>query len=151
MGLTGLEGTYRRTMELSMKVLRDNKDVLLSVLEPFLRDPTVAWGRNGKAQQKGVGGGGAVGAVGAPNSDAVAALTTITGRLNGIYNIIHPHQDRIVKGYGSRRQMTPTRGLGALKEEALPLSVMGQVQRLIDEAICVYNLAQMYIGWQPWN
>lgn len=152
MGLTGLEGTYRRTMELSMKTLRDNKDMLLSVLEPFLRDPTVAWGRNGKAQQKGVRGGGAVGAgLGAPNAGAVAALATITSRLNGVYNIIHPSQDKIVKAYAARRQMPPSRGLGALKEEALPLSVPGQIQRLIDEAICVYNLAQMYIGWQPWN
>ena len=36
-----------------------------------------------------------------------------------------------------------------LQDEALPLSVQGQVQRLIDEARAEENLAQMYIGWQP--
>ena len=34
-----------------MRLLRDNKETLLSVLEPFLRDPTVAWGRSGRAQR----------------------------------------------------------------------------------------------------
>lgn len=32
---------------------RDNKDPLLSVIEPFIRDPTVAWGRGGRAQRGG--------------------------------------------------------------------------------------------------
>jgi serine/threonine-protein kinase ATR len=51
MGLTGVEGGYRLTMEVAMKLLRNNKDILLSVVEPFLRDPTVAWGRGGRAQR----------------------------------------------------------------------------------------------------
>ena len=28
--------------------------------------------------------------------------------------------------------------------------LLGQVQRLIDEATAIENLAQMYVGWQPW-
>jgi serine/threonine-protein kinase ATR len=51
MGLTGVEGGYRLAMEVALKLLRDNKDILLSVVEPFLRDPTVAWGRGGRAQR----------------------------------------------------------------------------------------------------
>ena len=41
-------------------------------------------------------------------------------------------------------------GTGASREDSLPLSVEGQVQRLIEEATAVENLVQMYIGWQPW-
>jgi serine/threonine-protein kinase ATR len=51
MGLAGVEGTFRRTMEVTMKLMRDNKDTLLSILEPFLRDPTVVWSRSGRAQR----------------------------------------------------------------------------------------------------
>lgn len=51
MGPSGVEGTYRRTLEVTMGLLRENKETLLSVLEPFLRDPTVAWGRSGRAQK----------------------------------------------------------------------------------------------------
>ena len=36
-----------------MRILRDNQDLLLSILEPFLRDPTVSWGRSGRAQRHG--------------------------------------------------------------------------------------------------
>ena len=41
-------------------------------------------------------------------------------------------------------------GTGASREDSLPLSVEGQVHRLIEEATAVENLVQMYIGWQPW-
>ena len=51
MGPSGVEGTYRRTLEVTMGLLRENKETLLSVLEPFLRDPTVAWSRSGRAQK----------------------------------------------------------------------------------------------------
>ncbi|CAN0164297.1 unnamed protein product, partial [Laminaria digitata] len=32
----------------------------------------------------------------------------------------------------------------------LPLSVQGQVHRLITEATSQENLCQMYVGWMPW-
>lgn len=156
MGLTGVEGTYRGTMEVTLGLLRDNKDTLLSVLEPFLRDPTVAWSRSGRAQRSEAaagqgatkGNGGAV--TFTENADAKEALEKIGGRLSGIYNLVHPGARRIKEAYQSRKAPAPQRGLGAQMDEALPLSVQGQVARLIDEARCEENLAQMYVGWQPW-
>lgn len=157
MGLTGKEGTFRRTMEVCIGVLRDNKEMLLSVLEPFIRDPTVAWGRVGRAQQRSASTSATsfstatvAPTINHENADAKLALAKISERLNGVYNIIHPNQDEIVLAYYSRKAIAPSRGIGALKEEALPLSVPGQVQRLIDEATAEANLAQMYVGWQPW-
>jgi len=38
-------------MEATMQLLKENKDVLMSVLEPFLVDPTVNWLREGRAQR----------------------------------------------------------------------------------------------------
>ena len=157
MGLTGVEGVFRNTMSICMGILRSHKDTLLSVIEPFVKDPTVAWQRSGRAQQKtdvvkekqptkqGKD------YVDVENSEAVKCLTMISGRLSGLYNLTHPNFDKITKAYYNRKQIPPSLGLGACKEEILPLSVSGQVSRLIQEATCDMNLAQMYIGWQPWN
>ena len=153
-------------MEVSLTLLRSNSDVLLSVLEPFLQDPTVAWGRSGRAQLSsapmtagGVGGGGggisAAGAVTAAvqdqeNAEAKEALKKISGRLSGVYNIAHPRAEQMNRAHIQRFKTPLIKGLGASKKGELPLSVSGQVQRLIDEATAEVNLAQMYIGNKIW-
>lgn len=43
MEVTGIEGTFRRTCESVMKVLRNNRDSLMAVLEAFVYDPLVYW------------------------------------------------------------------------------------------------------------
>lgn len=43
MEVSGIEGSFRFTCELSMKVLRDNKDSLMAVLEAFVYDPLINW------------------------------------------------------------------------------------------------------------
>lgn len=43
MEVTGIEGTYRRTCESVMLVLRRNKDSLMAVLEAFVYDPLLNW------------------------------------------------------------------------------------------------------------
>ena len=106
------------------------------------------------------------------NADAKEALQRITERLSGIYNLLHPvgeeirmeHKERQAKsaataaaaaaGGGSvsvSSSTVPTRGTGASKEDLEGrLSVQGQVQRLVEEATAIENLAQMYIGWSAW-
>lgn len=43
MEVTHIEGTYRRTCESVMNVLRRNKDSLMAVLEAFVYDPLLNW------------------------------------------------------------------------------------------------------------
>lgn len=43
MEVTGIEGTFRRTCESVMRVLRDNRDSVMAVLEAFVYDPLVYW------------------------------------------------------------------------------------------------------------
>lgn len=43
MEVTGIEGTYRMTCEKVMRVLRNNKDSLMAVLEAFVYDPLLNW------------------------------------------------------------------------------------------------------------
>ncbi|KAI9322775.1 hypothetical protein BX666DRAFT_1898360 [Dichotomocladium elegans] len=43
MGATGYEGMFRKTCEVTLQVLRDNKVQLLSVFETLVHDPIVEW------------------------------------------------------------------------------------------------------------
>jgi serine/threonine-protein kinase ATR len=38
-----LSGVFRRACEVTMQILRENKDSLMSVLESFVHDPLVEW------------------------------------------------------------------------------------------------------------
>jgi serine/threonine-protein kinase ATR len=154
MGVCGIEGAFRKTMEVGITLLRANKDTLLSILEPFLRDPTVAWSRSGRAQQfqthlqsKQVLKAGSE----HDNADAKEALMKISKRLDGVYNIYHPKAQDIKKEFYARYHCMPVRlGLGGQIDDSLPLSVQGQAQRLIEEATDEANLAQMFLGWTSW-
>lgn len=43
LGVTGVEGVFRTACEVTMQLLRDNKDSLMSVLDAFIHDPLVEW------------------------------------------------------------------------------------------------------------
>ena len=42
-GVTGIEGCFRIACELTMQLLRDNRECLMNVLEAFIHDPLVEW------------------------------------------------------------------------------------------------------------
>ncbi|MCO5564111.1 hypothetical protein L7F22_017767 [Adiantum nelumboides] len=43
MGVTGVEGVFRRCCEKTLLVMRTNKDALLTIIEVFLHDPLYKW------------------------------------------------------------------------------------------------------------
>lgn len=43
MEVSGIEGSFRNTSEISMQVLRDNKESLMAVLEALVYDPLINW------------------------------------------------------------------------------------------------------------
>lgn len=43
LGATGVDGVFRRACEITIELLRENKDSLTSVLEAFIHDPLVEW------------------------------------------------------------------------------------------------------------
>uniref|UniRef100_A0AAV1TA85 Serine/threonine-protein kinase ATR n=1 Tax=Peronospora matthiolae TaxID=2874970 RepID=A0AAV1TA85_9STRA len=140
-GITGYEGVFRRVSEVTLHLLRDNKETLRSVLESFIHDPLVEWGRRGKATQSSGGSGKIVAEVPSERTkmETRLVLKAIDDRLRGTYNLgdaIRPLVSR------AHRSILP-------EVETLPLSVQGQVEKLIHEATLHENLAQMYIGWMP--
>merc|ERR1719506_2927072 len=111
-------------MEVSLSVLRENQETLVSVLEPFLQDPTVGWDRLGRAQRddnlrKRSSRQGAF-------VDSKKVLHTVRGRLRGIYNLRQSHM-------WPARTVRPKPPAG-LTDSNLELSVQGQTHRLIQEA-----------------
>ena len=68
----------------------------------------------------------------------------IQGRLKGVYNLENPNHKKIVRNdLNSLDQADDMTHL-------LPLSVEGQVQKMIAEATNIENLVQVYVGWMPW-
>ncbi|KAG0253543.1 Serine/threonine-protein kinase smg1 [Mortierella polycephala] len=59
LGLTGVEGNFRIGCEQTMKVMRKNKEILVTLLEAFVYDPLVDWQIETTTVQGGVGVGGA--------------------------------------------------------------------------------------------
>jgi FKBP12-rapamycin complex-associated protein len=56
MEVSGIEGSFRHTCEITMHVLRDNKESLLAVLEAFVYDPLINWRLMPTEADKKVGG-----------------------------------------------------------------------------------------------
>ena len=77
-------------------------------------------------------------------TQAKRSVKVIDERLRGVYNLRNPN----LKKY--RR----TDGLSADQDDELthllPLSVEGQVNKMIAEATSSANLVQLYVGWMPW-
>ena len=136
-GPVGPDGIYKAGLVTAMTTLRGNRDTLLSVLEPFLKDPIFDWKRPGKSQQKNAN------SSMKQTMEARRSINVIDERLKGIYNLRIPANKKI------RR----TDHLSVDQDEAsslLPLSVEGQVHKMISEAMSHENLVQMYVGWMPW-
>ncbi|WWC90661.1 uncharacterized protein L201_005597 [Kwoniella dendrophila CBS 6074] len=50
LGVTGVEGVFRKAAEISMSILRNNSDSLMSVLEAFVHDPLIEWMKSGRSK-----------------------------------------------------------------------------------------------------
>jgi serine/threonine-protein kinase ATR len=139
-GPTGSDGIYTSGLQTAMTVLRDNRDTLLSVLEPFTKDPVIDWRRNKGQQQRQT----QTTLEDYQKSRAKRAINVIDGRLQGIYNLKNPNIRKFKRRDG--QQADHHDDIPSMS----PLSVDGQVHKLIAEATSNENLVQLYVGWMPW-
>jgi len=124
MGPTGTEGPFRIACEVSLGLMRKQKDDLMAALRPFLDDPLADWVKESKTNKRMTTGE-------MFNEKAIETLKVIENKLNGLVE--------------SKNRNSKT----ASSSINLPLSVAGQVQYLIDEATSYENLSQMFTGWAP--
>ncbi|XP_042356809.1 serine/threonine-protein kinase ATR [Plectropomus leopardus] len=121
MGPMGIEGLFRQACEVTLRLMRDQREPLMSVLKTFLHDPLVEWSKQAKGLCKAQAN--ETGEI--VNEKAKTHVCDIDQRLQGVIK--------------SRNKV-----LG------LPLSIEGHVHYLIQEATDDKLLCQMYLGWGPY-
>ncbi|XP_046866806.1 serine/threonine-protein kinase Tor [Drosophila willistoni] len=170
MEVTGIEGTYRRTCESVMLVLRRNKDSLMAVLEAFVYDPLLNWrlldvdkkgndnnGPNGGAPGGVNGGGGAAGGTssGLQSGNSAGSLSnsleeslpiakskTYEAHLQQQDDVTNSKASQVIKRVKCKLTGTDFQSQGSGNEQQ-------QVEMLIQQATNNENLCQCYIGWCP--
>ncbi|XP_054652391.1 serine/threonine-protein kinase ATR isoform X2 [Dunckerocampus dactyliophorus] len=121
MGPMGTEGLFRQACEVTLRLMRDQREPLMSVLKTFLHDPLVEWSKQGKGLCKTQAN--ETGEI--VNEKAKTHVCDIEQRLQGVIK--------------SRNKV-----LG------LPLSIEGHVHYLIQESTDDKLLCLMYLGWGPY-
>lgn len=168
MEVTGIEGTYRRTCESVMTVLRRNKDSLMAILEANLYDPLLNWKLTTTAKNKSnknhelstvadPHGAGDIDSLANEVNDCMPINTSnsaINSSISGINPLdpdsIHPLPEAPInkKALSTiQRVRDKLTGKDFNNKEALQISE--QVDLLIRQATSNENLCQCYIGWCP--
>ena len=129
MGPLGVEGPFRISCEVALGLMRREKEVLMSMLRPFVFDPLMDWTKGARVA------GGTESTV-----EGRECLRRVEERLTGTEAIT------------SIRERLENKKRGKATEKSLqqPLSVVGQVARLTEQARDFDNLACMYFGWAPY-
>ncbi|KAF9226785.1 hypothetical protein BS17DRAFT_800749 [Gyrodon lividus] len=129
LGVTGVEGVFRIACEVTMQLLRDNKDSLMSVLDAFIHDPLVEWEDEKRKMDR----------------DRRNAVKSSTDLPHLAKNALRPIERKL------RGVYSPSNINGSGTGEGREISTSNLVQMLIQEAIDDANLAKMYPGWAAWH
>uniref|UniRef100_A0A6J0UF85 non-specific serine/threonine protein kinase n=1 Tax=Pogona vitticeps TaxID=103695 RepID=A0A6J0UF85_9SAUR len=138
MGITGVEGVFRRCCEKTMAVMRNSQEALLTIVEVLLYDPLFDWTMNPlKAlylQQRPEDEGDVSSSLGADNQESKK-------KANGDNQTFNKVAERVLM-----RLQEKLKGV----EEGTVLSVGGQVNLLIQQAMDPKNLSRLFPGWKAW-
>ncbi|KAL5544201.1 hypothetical protein UlMin_007985 [Ulmus minor] len=127
MGVTGVDGVFRRCCEETLSVMRTNKEALLTIVEVFIHDPLYKWALSPlKALQR--------------QKETDDDLATTLGGSDDDYE---GNKD------ATRALMRVKQKLDGYEDGEMR-SVHGQVQQLIQDAIDSERLCQMFPGWGAW-
>lgn len=121
-GSMGTEGNFRKVCEITMGVMRKEKDALLTTLKPFMHDPCSDWIKVRGTRERG---------------NRLEQDDKHTGNKSAKFKI--EVTERKLKGYPRSKK------LQLIDSQ----SVEDQVDNLIEEATSTLNLSQMYFGWCP--
>jgi len=140
MGLTGVEGVYRRCCEKTMEVMRTSQESLMTVVEVLLYDPLSSWTlspeKRKALQQK-------------AEEDDVPSASAVGDCLDSTLGTENLAVEDNVNKMAKRMLLRLKQKLDGV-EDGVHLSVSGQVNHLIREAMDPKNLCRLFPGWQPW-
>ena len=126
MEVGGIKGTFKVTAENTMRVLRDNRESVLALLEAFVHDPLISWRLVTDEEQK---------APDASENEAVAgARATQPGdvRNQRALEVVRRIQNKL-----NGRDFNPN----------VSLAVPAQIERLVQDATSKENLCVAFVGW----
>ncbi|XP_043513638.1 serine-protein kinase ATM isoform X2 [Frieseomelitta varia] len=124
MGVSGVEGTMRHCCEKTLTVLRDQRQIIITLLQVLIYDPLFKWTITP-----------------AKAHDIQSGTSSRLVENNQCVRAINKTAERALLRIEQKLQGT---------EEGLASSVSGQVERLIQEAHDPINLCRLYCGWQPY-
>ncbi|XP_045467917.1 serine-protein kinase ATM isoform X2 [Harmonia axyridis] len=130
MGISGVEGAFKKSCEKTMNVMKDNYQTIMAILEVLLYDPLYSW---------------TVSVAEANKRQRLSLDDTTNYRTS-------PQSSET----DSSVNTTAQRALMRLKakllgtEEGTPMSVEHQVGVLIHQAMDPANLSKLYCGWQAY-
>ncbi|KAA1466566.1 hypothetical protein DENSPDRAFT_811680 [Dentipellis sp. KUC8613] len=128
LGVTGVEGVFRNACELTLQMLRDNKDILMSVLDAFIHDPLVEWEDEKRKLER----------------EAMRRATNSVKQSVDLRmlakNALQPIEKKLKGIYSTNKERSE-------KE----FSTTNLVQALIQEATDNQNLGKMYPGWAAFH
>ena len=165
MEISGIEGNYRTTAEHTMRVLRDNKDSLLAILEAFVYDPLISFRllaptlpKQAKQQQK-------VESSSIGRDNPLEKLKGSKEQLDEKRKIDNLEKD-FMRMLGPEGDAAPIEKLNQTAQFVMErirnklngkefsphqaMDIQSQVDKLIKQATSDENLAQCYIGWCPY-
>lgn len=123
LGISGTEGVFRRSCEHVMRVLQENKELLIAIIEVFIHDPLFNWCLND--------------------------TTTETEQLKDNSSTSDEETAENSNNQAQRVLGSLKRKLEGI-EEGVVLGVEGQINHLIRKAQDPANLSRIFVGWQAW-
>ncbi|KAF7309821.1 Serine/threonine-protein kinase TOR [Mycena indigotica] len=152
MEVGGIKGSFRKTSEISMRVLRANNESLMAVLEAFVYDPLINW----RLMQADVG----QGEEGSSKENRPGDLAWVSARPDGIPRPLRANENDIFNEAGETgvQEVRNNQALlvynrvqakltGRDFDPDVALSVEDQVEKLIIQAMSLENLCQCFAGW----
>ncbi|KAI9656704.1 MAG: phosphatidylinositol kinase- protein kinase tor1 [Trizodia sp. TS-e1964] len=176
MEVSNIEGSYRITCESVMRVMRENKESLMAVLEAFIHDPLLTWRLGNRESPPDPG-------FPSERRQSIMAYrdsqVSVTNRFEGVHSPSVPGPSEVngATSYRPRSRSTAAmlmeqdvdngqnakevqneralQVLSRVKEKltgrdfksAEELNVVDQVDKLLLQATSLENLCQHYIGW----
>ncbi|KAF9482580.1 atypical/PIKK/FRAP protein kinase [Pholiota conissans] len=154
MEVSGIEGSFRNTCDITMQVLRDNKESLMAVLEAFVYDPLINWRLMQTTEVE-------ARRPEDPDIDPERIADRVTGHPQGPMRKLKADENDIFNDEGQTGGAQEVRNERALFvynrvqnkitgrdfNPEVALSVKEQVGKLIEQATALENLCQCFSGW----
>uniref|UniRef100_A0A672Y667 non-specific serine/threonine protein kinase n=1 Tax=Sphaeramia orbicularis TaxID=375764 RepID=A0A672Y667_9TELE len=139
MGITGVEGVFRRCCEKTMEVMRNSQEALLTIVEVLLYDPLFDWTMN------------PLKAFYLQHDEQQELNATLSSTMGGD-DLDNHRKTSDSQSFNKVAERVLLRLQEKLKgvEEGTVLSVGGQVNLLIQQAMDPKNLSRLFPGWQAW-